>query len=97
MTLTESRMTVMHYEAICACVLLSYLLHALGLTILEFIMFKTLFSKMQHEAVWKASRISVGSAADIVKLTHYKWICNPRVDLNCVYCHGRCVCSCMRM
>lgn len=51
---------------------------------------------MQHEAVWKGSRISAGSAADIVKLTHYKWICNPRVDLNCVYGHAVvCVCVCV--
>lgn len=57
-----------------------------------FIMFILVLSNMQHEAVWKGSGISVGSAADIVKLTHYKWICNPRVDLNCVYCHTRCVC-----
>lgn len=32
------------------------------------------------------SRISVGSTADIFALTHCKWICNPPVDLNCVYC-----------
>lgn len=34
------------------------------------------------------SRISVGSTADIFALTHCKWICNPPVDLNCVYCHN---------
>lgn len=44
------------------------------------------------EAVWKGSRFSLGSAADIDKLTHCKWICNPRVDLNCVYCHGLWAC-----
>lgn len=44
------------------------------------------------KCVWMGSRISVGSAADMVKLTHYKWICNPQVDLNCVYCYCRCVC-----
>lgn len=34
------------------------------------------------------SRISVRSTADIFALTHCKWICNPPVDLNCVYCHN---------
>lgn len=34
------------------------------------------------------SRISVGSTADIVALTHCKWICNPPVDFNCVYCRN---------
>lgn len=79
----------------CVCVTPHvHMLHALQLITWEFIMFILVLSNTQHEAVWKASRISVGSAADIVKLTHYKWICNPRVDLNCVYCHGRCVCVC---
>lgn len=53
--------------------------------------------KMQNEAEWIGSRISVGSAADIVKLTHYKWICNPQVDLNCVYCYSSGVCVCVRV
>lgn len=75
-----------------------HMLHALQLSTWEFIMFILSSFKicnMQHEVVWKGSRISVGSAADIVKLTHYKWICNPWVDLNCVYCHGPCVCACV--
>lgn len=50
------------------------------------------FSNMQHEAVWKCIWIRVGNAADMVKLTHYKWICNPRVDLNSVYCQSQCLC-----
>lgn len=74
----------------CMCVaLILHMLHALQQTTWEFIMFILVLSNMQHKAVWKGSRISVGSTADIVKLTHYKWICNPPVDLNCVYCHSR--------
>ncbi len=71
------------------------MLHALQVTTWEFIMFILVLSNMQHEAVWRGSRISTGSTADIVKLTHCKWICNPQVDLNCVYCHSRFVRVCM--
>lgn len=47
------------------------------------------FPNSQHKTVWNSCRIAVGSTAEIVKLTYYKWICNPPVDLNCVYCHSR--------
>lgn len=45
-----------------------------------------IISRAQHKAERKGSRISVGSKAGIFTLTHCKWICNPSVDLNCVYC-----------
>lgn len=92
-TRKESRMTIMLYsQYMHVCCSHIHMLHVLQLTTWEFSIFILVLSYMQHEAVWTGSGISAGSAADIVRLTHYKWICNPRVDLNCVYCHGGCVC-----
>lgn len=89
------------YSQYCKCMCSSHIhmLHALQVLTCKSIMFILVLSNTHNEAEGMGSRISVGSAADIVKLTHYKWICNPRVDLNCVYCYSRtvrvCVCLCM--